>query len=90
MDVGRATENRQPKTKKAPKSGLFFKCAEGGTRTRMRLPSHAPETCASTSSTTSAGMQIYGYRGFIRNQARMSACIDFSDSVSARNAIAAL
>jgi hypothetical protein len=34
--------------------------AEGGTRTLTRLPSHAPETCASTNSTTSAILQRTG------------------------------
>ena len=37
------------------------KCAEGGTRTRTGLLPHAPETCASTNSATSAGVYDIRY-----------------------------
>ena len=37
---------------------IHLRCAEGGTRTPMSLRTHAPETCVSTNSTTSAKNSI--------------------------------
>ncbi len=40
-------------------------CAEGGTRTPTGLLPHAPETCASTNSTTSA-LKIFQKSSFVQ------------------------